>query len=211
MTGVFEINNKEILDRRMFLDGPVDIQRYDVLKYRIFDKMVEKQLGFFWQPNEVDLSRDSSDFKKLTDNEQHIFVSNLKRQILLDSVQGRSPSLTLLPLVSIPELENWITLWTQNESLHSRSYTHIIRNIYSDPSVVFDEMMDIKEIIDCSDAVTKDYDELYKLALQYQIDPTNVDLYDIKKKIWLVMNSVNVLEGIRFYVSFASTEGALVV
>jgi len=210
MKSVFEINKKPILERKMFLDGPVDVQRYDHLKYKIFDKMTEKQLGFFWQPNEVDLSRDSSDFKKLTDNEQHIFTSNLKRQILLDSVQGRSPSLTLLPLVSIPELESWMTLWTQNEGLHSRSYTHIIRNIYADPAVVFDEMMDIQEIIDCSVDVTKDYDKLYESALQYQLNPNKTDLYNIKKNIWMVMNSINILEGIRFYVSFASNEGALV-
>ncbi len=210
---VFNINKKAATNRKMFLDGQVDIQRYDDLKYKQIDKMTEKQLGFFWQPNEVDLSRDSKDFKDLTESEQHIFTSNLKRQILLDSVQGRSPSLTLLPLVSIPELESWMTKWSENETLHSRSYTHIIRNVYPDPSVVFDGIMDIKEIIDCSEAITKDYDALHYLGLIYQLcgkgthiingQGVNCTKYDIKKKIWLVLNSVNVLEGIRFYVSFA--------
>ena len=203
MKSVFEINRTDSTKRKMFLDGPVDIQRYDHLKYKQIDKMTERQLGFFWQPNEVDLSRDSKDFKDLTEFEQHIFTSNLKRQILLDSVQGRSPSLTLLPLVSIPELENWITLWTQNESLHSRSYTHIIRNVYPNPSIIFDEMLDIKEIIDCSISITEHYDALHEVAIQYQLNPKNMDLYDIKRKIWLALNSINVLEGIRFYVSFA--------
>jgi len=210
---VFKVNKKAATDRKMFLDGQVDIQRYDDLKYKAIDKMTERQLGFFWQPTEVDLSKDSNDFKNLTASEQHIFTSNLKRQILLDSVQGRSPSLTLLPLVSIPELENWMTKWTENESLHSRAYTHVIRNVYSDPSIVFDELLTIKEIVDCSDAITKYYDELHDVAIAYQMlglgthtvngKKVVVDEYDIKKKIWLVMNSVNVLEGIRFYVSFA--------
>jgi ribonucleoside-diphosphate reductase beta chain len=210
---VFKINKKDSTTRKMFLDGQVDIQRYDTMKYKNIDKMTERQIGFFWQPTEVDVSRDSKDFKELTENEQHIFTSNLKRQILLDSVQGRSPSLTLLPLTSLPELESWITLWTQNEGMHSRSYTHIIRNVYSDPSVVFDEMLDIKEIIDCSVSVTKDYDKLHELAMQYQLlgigthnvngKTIVVDEYEIKKSIWLVLNSINVIEGIRFYVSFA--------
>ena len=210
---VFNINKKAATKRKMFLDGNVDIQRYDDLKYKQIDKLTEKQLGFFWQPTEVDLSKDSKDFKDLSVNEQHIFTSNLKRQILLDSVQGRSPALTLLPLTSIPELENWLTKWTENESLHSRSYTHIIRNVYSDPSIVFDNMLDIKEIVDCSKSVTKYYDDLHRAALEYQLLGTGshtvnggkviVDEYEIKKKIWLVMNSINVLEGIRFYVSFA--------
>ena len=192
---VFKRNKKAATERKMFLDGSVDIQRFDNLKYKQLDKMTERQLGFFWQPNEVDLSRDSKDFKELTPNEQHIFTSNLKRQILLDSVQGRSPSLTLLPLVSIPELENWLTKWTENESLHSRSYTHIIRNIYSDPSIVFDNMLDIKEIVDCSISVTKYYDDLHTSALQWQLlgpgkhtvngDVVVVDEYDIKKKYGL--------------------------
>jgi len=128
----------------MFLDGGVNVQRYDTLKYRTFDKLTDKQLGFFWRPEEVDIARDSKDFKDLTSHEQHIFTSNLKRQILLDSVQGRSPNLAFLPLVSLPELETWIETWAFSETIHSRSYTHIIRNIYADPSRIFDEMLKYK-------------------------------------------------------------------
>lgn len=210
---VFSHNKKDFLKRKMFLDEGLGIQRYDVLKYKQIDKMTERQLGFFWQPNEVDLSRDSKDFKELSDSGQHIFTSNLKRQILIDSVQGRSPSLTLLPLVSNPELENWLTKWTENEALHSRSYTHIIRNVYPDPSIVFDGLLDIREIVDCSDSITKHYDDLHNYALLYQVlgagshtvnsSKVTVSEYELKKKIWLVLNSINIMEGIRFYVSFA--------
>jgi len=140
-----------------FLDpeGSIGMQRFDTLKYRQFDKLTDKQLGFFWRPEEVDVLRDAKDFKDLTEYEQHIFTSNLKRQILLDSVQGRSPSLGFLPLTTLPELETWITTWTFNETVHSRSYTHLIRNVYSDPGRIFDEMLDIAEIVDCAHNITK--------------------------------------------------------
>ena len=136
---VFNINNKKKhTEALMFLDpsGPVTVQRYETLKYRQFDKLTDKQLGFFWRPEEIDIMRDAKDFKELTPFEQHIFTSNLKRQILLDSVQGRSPNLAFLPFVSIPELETWIQTWAFNETIHSRSYTHIIRNVYSDPGQI---------------------------------------------------------------------------
>lgn len=213
MTSVFERNTKDSSKRKMFLDGTIDIQRYDTLKYKQIDSQTKRQLGFFWQPDEVDVTKDSRDFKELTDYGRHIFTSNLKRQTLLDSVQGRAPALSLLPLASIPELENWLVLWTQNEGLHSRSYTHIIQNIYPDPAKIFDELLDIQEIVDCADAITADYDKLYVAALQYQLlgpgthtingKKVVVDLYELKKLIWMVINAVNVLEGIRFYVSFA--------
>jgi ribonucleoside-diphosphate reductase beta chain len=198
-----------------FLDpeGGVGMQRYDTMKYRQFDKLTDKQLGFFWRPEEVDVLRDAKDFKDLTANEQHIFTSNLKRQILLDSVQGRSPSLGFLPVVSLPELETWIATWTFSETIHSRSYTHIIRNVYSDPDRIFDEMLDVEEIIDCAHGITKYYDDLVQYSGWYQLlgagnhtvngETVNVDEYELKKKLWLALASVNVLEGIRFYVSFA--------
>ena len=198
-----------------FLDpnGGVGMQRYDTLKYRQFDKLTDKQLGFFWRPEEVDVLRDAKDFKDLTPWEQHIFSSNLKRQILLDSVQGRAPAESFNGIVSLPELENWIITWTFSETIHSRSYTHIIRNVYTDPSKVFDEMYDIKEILDCGEQITKYYDDLIEASRWYQLlgegthtvngKKVTVDLYDLKKKLWLCIASVNVLEGIRFYVSFA--------
>jgi ribonucleoside-diphosphate reductase beta chain len=196
-----------------FLDEGLGMQRYDVMKYKQFDKLTEKQLGFFWQPQEVDVSKDSKDFKDLTRNEQHIFTSNLKRQILLDSVQGRSPNLALLPIVTLPELETWIETWAFSETIHSRSYTHIIRNIYSNPSIVFDSLLDSKEIVDCADDISKYYDDLIEYTQWYQLlgagthtvngKKITVDVYELKKKIWMCLNSVNILEGIRFYVSFA--------
>lgn len=198
-----------------FLDpsGGPTIQRYDMLKYKQFDKLTDKQLGFFWRPEEIDVSKDSNDFKQLTDHEQHIFSANLKRQILLDSVQGRAPVEAFGPIVSLPELEAWIQTWTFSETIHSRSYTHIIRNVYTDPSKIFDEMMDVDEIIDCADNISANYDELIEMAAWYNLlgegthivngKPVVVDLYKIKTALWKTMMSVNILEGVRFYVSFA--------
>ena len=198
-----------------FLDdtGGAGVQRYDVIKYRQFDKLTDKQLGFFWRPEEVDVVKDSKDFKDLTEYGQHIFTSNLKRQIILDSVQGRSPNLALLPLVTIPELETWIETWAFNETIHSRSYTHIIRNVYADPTKVFDNMMDIKEITDCGKDISKYYDDLIEYGGYYQLlgygkhtvngKEIDINKMDLKKKLWMCINSINALEGIRFYVSFA--------
>ena len=227
---VLDTENRDHKNRKSFLDGDVGVQRYDDVKYRAFDKLTDKQLGFFWRPEEVDILRDAKDFKELTDHEKHIFTSNLKRQILLDSVQGRSPNLAFLPLVSLPELETWIETWAFSETIHSRSYTHIIRNVYADPSKVFDEMLDIQEIVDCADDITKHYDDLVRMAGWYNLlgvgkhlvisgkehdtskvngnfsavaTEINVDLYELKKKLWLTLMSVNILEGVRFYVSFA--------
>jgi ribonucleoside-diphosphate reductase beta chain len=218
---VLNVNNNDHTQALMFLDPTegLGMQRYDTMKYRSFDKLTDKQLGFFWRPEEVDVLRDAKDFKELTPSEQHIFTSNLKRQILLDSVQGRSPNLALLPIVTIPELETWIETWAFSETIHSRSYTHIIRNVYSNPSKVFDEMLDIKEIVDCADDITKNYDELIKASQWYQLlgegtfhivqkgmeegFEVTVNLYDLKKKLYLTLMSVNILEGVRFYVSFA--------
>ena len=206
-------NEKYHTDANAFLDGDLSFQRYDVVKYKQFDKLTDKQLGFFWRPEEVDVSKDSKDFKDLTEHEQHIFTANLKRQILLDSVQGRAPIEAFGPITSLPELENWIITWTFSETIHSRSYTHIIRNIYSNPTKIFDELADSKEIVECADDISKYYNELIEYSQYYQLlgvgkhkvngKIVEIDLYELKKKIWLTMNSVNILEGIRFYVSFA--------
>jgi ribonucleoside-diphosphate reductase beta chain len=199
---------KNHLERNCFFDEPVDIARYDKVKYPQFEKLTEKQLSFFWRPEEFELSKDSKDFKGLTDHEKHIFTSNLKRQILLDSVQGRAPSLAFLPICSLPELETWIQTWTFFETIHSRSYTHIIRNVYSDPSRVFDEMLDIPEILDCAGSISKYYDELIymnaaRAALPKTYDESPDAQYNHKRTLWLCLNAVNALEGVRFYVSFA--------
>jgi len=209
---VFDASNKRnFATAKCFLDEPVTVARYDRQKYPIFEKLTNQQLGFFWRPEEVEVIRDAKDFKALTKHEQHIFTSNLKRQILLDSVQGRSPNIAFLPIASLPEIETWISTWAFSETIHSRSYSHIIRNVYPDPSKVFDEMMDIAEIVDCASDISKYYDELIRYnniaqSTGYQNDrfdhPEEV-LYKHKKALWMALMSVNILEGIRFYVSFA--------
>ena len=213
---VFNSQNKTDHTKALaFMDpsGGVAIQRYDMLKYKQFDKLTDKQLGFFWRPEEVDVTKDSNDFKNLTDHERHIFTSNLKRQILLDSVQGRAPVEAFGPLVTIPELEAWIQTWTFSETIHSRSYTHIIRNVYSDPSKVFDGMMDIEEIMECADDISECYDQLIDMTAYFNLlgegthtvngNKVVIDKYEIKKLLYKTLMSVNILEGVRFYVSFA--------
>jgi ribonucleoside-diphosphate reductase beta chain len=213
---VFNSQNKTDHTKALaFMDpaGGVAIQRYDMLKYKQFDKLTDKQLGFFWRPEEVDVTKDSNDFKNLTDHERHIFTSNLKRQILLDSVQGRAPVEAFGPLVTIPELEAWIQTWTFSETIHSRSYTHIIRNVYSDPSKVFDGMMDIEEIMECADDISECYDKLIDMTSYFNLlgegthtvngNKVVIDKYEIKKLLYKTLMSVNILEGVRFYVSFA--------
>lgn len=211
---VFKKNEQSHLEKNMFFDEEVDIQRFESVKYSPLEKLTETQLGFFWRPQEVDVSRDKIDFAGLTDHEKHIFTSNLKRQILLDSVQGRGPNLMLLPYASLPEVENFIETWSFIEgAIHSRSYTHIIRNVYPNPSEVFDTMLDIPEITECAGDISKYYDNLDRLGSLYKVlgEGTHtvngkeiiVDLYEIKKALWLCLNSINILEGIRFYVSFA--------
>lgn len=189
MTSVFTPANTSHLTRQMFFDEPVDIARYDKVKYAQFEKFNDKMLSLYWRPEEVNLEKDRIDFSNLSDNEKHIFTSNLKRQILLDSVQGRGPVAAFGPITSLPELETCFVTWEFFETIHSRSYTHIIRNVYSDPSTVFDTMLNIPEIVECAHDISKYYDSL--------IDKPS------KKALWLCMNSVNALEGIRFYVSFA--------
>lgn len=200
---------------KIFLDesGTTTVARYDNIKYRVFDRLTETQLSFFWRPQEVDVTKDQKDFRSLSLHEQHIFTANLKRQIILDSVQGRAPNLALLPICSIPELEIWIQTWAFFETIHSKSYTHIIRNVYSDPSKVFDQMTSIDEIAACSKDITKYYDSLIEYCQWYHMlgfgkhkvnDKTiTVTQKELKKRLWLCINSINALEGIRFYVSFA--------
>ena len=194
---VLKKNKKSHLERNMFFDDAVDIARYDQVKYPQIEKITDKQLGFFWRPEEVDVSKDKKDFHELTEHEQHIFTSNLKRQILLDSVQGRAPNIAFLPICSLPEIENWIETWSFFETIHSRSYTHIIRNIYPDPSKVFDEMLDVKQILECGNDIAYYYDDL----IQNNNYATNNKEH--KRSLYMCLMSANALEGIRFYVSFA--------
>ena len=201
-------NKKDSTQVKAFFDDAPTIARYDRQKYGWLEKLTDKQLGFFWRPEEVDIYKDAKDFKDLTPHEQHIFTSNLKRQILLDSVQGRAPTMAFGPICSLPELETWITTWTFSETIHSRSYTYIIRNIYSNPSKVFDEIMDIPEITECAGDISKYYDDLINICSTYnhfetQMIPKEYHMYRMKKALWLALMSVNILEGVRFYVSFA--------
>ena len=207
-------NKKDSTQVNAFFDDVPTIARYDRQKYAWVEKLTDRQLGFFWRPEEIDIYKDSKDFKELTVHEQHIFTSNLKRQILLDSVQGRAPTMAFGPICSLPELETWITTWTFSETIHSRSYTHIIRNIYSNPSKVFDEIMDIPEITECAGDISKYYDDLifynnnkstfgYGFSVETDYGDHILSAYDHKKALWLALMSVNILEGVRFYVSFA--------
>ena len=216
---VFDKKKSDPTLAKVFLDNTVNVARYDKQKYPHFEKLTDKQLGFFWRPEEIDALRDSKDFKALSTHEQHIFTSNLKRQILLDSVQGRSPNVAFLPIISLPEVETWIETWSFFETIHSRSYTHIIRNVYADPSAVFDEMLDIKQIVSCSDEISRYYDDLIEYSSWYNLlgegvhrvipanttEPQEIDIskFELKRKIWNCIMSVNILEGVRFYVSFA--------
>ncbi len=197
----------------MFFGQTVNVARYDQQKYEVFERLIEKQLSFFWRPEEVDVSQDRIDYQVLPPHEQHIFISNLKYQTLLDSIQGRSPNVALLPLISIPELETWIETWAFSETIHSRSYTHIIRNIVNDPAVVFDDIVVNEQIIKRAEDIAGYYDELIELTQYWQLlgEGTHqvngktvvVSLRELKKKLYLCLMSVNALEAIRFYVSFA--------
>jgi ribonucleoside-diphosphate reductase beta chain len=209
----FSRNHNDQLKEPMFFGQTVNVSRYDQQKYPIFEKLIEKQLSFFWRPEEVDVSKDRLDFQALPEHEKHIFLSNLKYQTLLDSVQGRSPNVALLPIVSIPELETWIETWAFSETIHSRSYTHIIRNVTQSPEVIFDDIVSNDKINERADAVTKYYDELIEKVSIYNLygegkhvingEEVRINLFELKKLLYLCIMSVNILEAIRFYVSFA--------
>lgn len=209
-----QVKNNQLIEP-MFFGNPVNVARFDQQKHAIFEKITEKQISFFWRPEEVDVSRDRVDFQKLTEAEKHIFISNLKYQTLLDSVQGRSPNIAFLPIVSIPELETWIETWSFFETIHSRSYTHILRNVFTDPSPVFDDIVENSQIQKRATDVSRYYDDLIFATQLYQTrgegvyeidgESHTINLRELKKKLYLCMHSVNALEAIRFYVSFACT------
>ncbi|MEG2830657.1 MAG: class Ia ribonucleoside-diphosphate reductase subunit beta, partial [Edwardsiella sp. (in: enterobacteria)] len=210
---IFSQKKNDQLLEPMFFGQPVNVARYDQQKHEIFEKLIEKQLSFFWRPEEVDVSRDRIDYQALPDHEKHIFISNLKYQTLLDSIQGRSPNVALLPLISIPELETWVETWSFSETIHSRSYTHIIRNIVTDPALVFDDIVSNEEILKRARDISAYYDDLIESTGYYHLlgegthqingKPVTVSLRELKKKLYLCLMSVNALEAIRFYVSFA--------
>ena len=209
----FSQNKNDQLKEPMFFGQSVNVARFDQQKYDIFEKLIEKQLSFFWRPEEVDVSRDRIDYQALPDHEKHIFISNLKYQTLLDSIQGRSPNVALLPLISIPELETWIETWAFSETIHSRSYTHIIRNIVNDPAVVFDDIVTNEQILARAQDISRYYDDLIEMTNYWHLlgegthqvngKSVTVSLRALKKQLYICLMSVNALEAIRFYVSFA--------
>ena len=201
---VFNRNEVDWSKEPMFFGEDQSLQRYDVFKHPQFDKLNQTMLGYFWRPEEVSLQKDRSDYANFRPEQKHIFTSNLKYQTLLDSVQGRGPCLNFLPYCSNPELEGCIVTWDFFETIHSRAYTHIMKNVYSDPSEVFDTILNDKEILKRAVSVTENYDSFGELALQYVVNNKG-DVDELKKQLYLAMINVNLLEGLRFYVSFACT------
>ena len=209
-------NTKEVDTKRqpMFFGQPLGVQRYDSYKYPAFENLTKSQLGYFWRPEEVSLQKDRADYQNLTSEQKHIFTSNLKYQIMLDSVQGRAPGMAFAPYCSLPELEACMNVWQFMEMIHSRSYTYIIKNVYSDPSEVFDTILEDDKILQRAESVTSSYDDFVNEAHQY--DSSNLwdfavsgvplgtqQRYELKRKLYRAVANVNILEGIRFYVSFA--------
>ena len=191
------------LKQPMFFGEDLAVQRYDTMKYPIFDKLTQQQLGYFWRPEEVSLQKDRNDYAELRPEQKSIFTSNLKYQTMLDSVQGRGPCLAFLPFCSLPELEGCIVTWDFMETIHSRSYTYIIKNLYSDPSDVFDTIIKDEKIEKRAQSVTQCYDDLINIGHKWHLDKSKIDEYELKKKLWKALVTVNILEGLRFYVSFA--------
>jgi len=208
----YNLNTRtDYLQRRMFLDpeGPVTIQRFEEVKYPKIQNFETTARGFFWVPEEISLTKDASDFKEASDAVKHIFTSNLLRQTALDSIQGRGPSQIFTPVISLPELEALVYNWTFFETnIHSRSYSHIIRNIYNVPKEVFNTIHDTQEIINMASNVGKYYDDLHRLnCLKETSEAPNVPFNQSThiKAIWLALNASYALEAFRFMVSFATS------
>jgi len=214
--GMTVFNTEQVNTKKqpMFFGQPLGIQRYDSYKYPVFDKLTTQQLGYFWRPEEVSLQKDRGDYHTLRPEQKHIYTSNLKYQIMLDSVQGRGPGMAFIPYCSLPELEACMEVWGFMEMIHSRSYTYIIKNVYSDPSEVFDKIITDERIVERSRSVTESYDDFIQSAQAYGtssdwifrlegVDSARQTLNDVKRKLYRAVANVNILEGIRFYVSFA--------
>ena len=211
---VFNQEHVDTKSQPMFFGAPLGVQRYDSYKYPVFEKLNNQMLGYFWRPEEVSLQKDRGDYQSLRPEQKHIFTSNLKYQILLDSVQGRGPGMALAPYCALPELEGALNTWQFMEMIHSRSYTYIIKNIYPNPSEVFDTILDDQRILARASSVTRAYDEFLEVAQEWGTgcmwDPVmsgnttkEWQERELKRKLYLAVANVNILEGIRFYVSFA--------
>ncbi len=203
----------DALKEPMFLGNSVNVSRYDQQKFEAYERLIEKQLSFFWRPEEIDVSKDRADWQSLTESEKHIFISNLKYQTLLDSMAARSVNAVLLPLVSLPEVETWVETWAFSETIHSRSYTHILRNLFTNPGEIFDDIIVNPAILKRATSIAKYFDDviLSTQLLQsqgegtYEVEGKTVEVTErkLKEKLYLAVCSVNALEAIRFYVSFA--------
>jgi ribonucleotide reductase beta subunit family protein with ferritin-like domain len=202
MTTVFNRDKVDFTKEPMFFGAQPNTQRFDVFKYPVFDKLTQTQLGYFWRPEEVSLQKDRADYQQFRPEQKFIFTSNLKYQTLLDSVQGRGVLQAFGPYCSLPELESCMNAWQFFENIHSRSYTHIIKNVYSNPTEVFDTILDDEKIIARAQSVTEAYDDFIAYANRYTVTGEG-DVRTLKKKLYMAMINVNALEGIRFYVSFA--------
>ena len=211
---VFNTNKVNAMKQPMFFGAPLGVQRYDQYKYPVFEKLTQQQLGYFWRPEEISLQKDRADYQTLRPEQKHIFTSNLKYQILLDSVQGRGPGMAFAPYCSLPELEAAMNIWQTMEMIHSRSYTYIIKNVYPDPTEVLDTIIDDDKIIERAQSVTRAYDAFINAAQEYgqgnlwkedfKDSPTSQwTLHDLKRQLYRAVMNVYILEGIRFYVSFA--------
>ena len=214
--GMTVFNSEEVDTKKqpMFFGKPLGVQRYDSFKYPVFDRLTTQMLGYFWRPEEVSLQKDRADYQSLRPEQKHIFTSNLKYQILLDSVQGRGPGMAFAPYTALPELESAMNVWQFMEMIHSKSYTYIIKNVYSDPSEVFDTILNDERILDRAKSVTRAYDDFINEAQKWgqsnlwkdgwentQVKDNSTN--ELKRKLYRAVANVNILEGIRFYVSFA--------
>ena len=214
--GMTVFNTEQVNTKKqpMFFGKPLGVQRYDSYKYPVFDKLTTQQLGYFWRPEEVSLQKDRGDYQTLRPEQKHIYTSNLKYQIMLDSIQGRGPGMAFIPYCSLPELEACMEVWGFMEMIHSRSYTYIIKNVYSDPSEVFDKIVTDDRILERASSVTASYDDFINSAQLWgtgnmwqedfrQSPSSQWEMKDVKRKLYRAVANVNILEGIRFYVSFA--------
>lgn len=226
MSTVFNTQQVDIMNEPMFLGSGLGIARYDVQRHKVFEDLIEKQLSFFWRPEEVNVMMDRAQFEKLPEHQRNLFTDNLKYQSLLDSIQGRAPAAVLSALISDPSLDTWNQTWTFSETIHSRSYTHIMRNLYVDPSKVFDEIVLDEAIMKRAESIGRYYDdvilktriwenakETYELSIG-SCQQNDIEMYegyvadakhDLMKALYLCMHVINALEAIRFYVSFACT------
>jgi len=213
---VFNTQDVNTKKQPMFFGKPLGVQRYDNFKYPQFENLTKSQLGYFWRPEEVSLQKDRGDYQTLRPEQKHIYTSNLKYQIMLDSVQGRAPGMAFIPYCSLPELEACMEVWGFMEMIHSRSYTYIIKNVYPDASEVFDTIIKEPRILERAASVTESYDDFINEAQQWgqsslwkDMDPSLntslpvLEMKELKRKLYRAVANVNILEGIRFYVSFA--------